>query len=906
MATKGILAGLPTAPVKTKRQAEEQGRNLENISKGLDIEEQTAKNPYVGPAAKAQLTNTQLKSILDMQQNARDELKTFEGMEVVKTYDQGLRYFASALTVPKGAEGDQDLVTLAAKVQDPTGAVMQGDIDRYNNVQVAADYLPQWAKNQWDKSGKFTPETRQRIIAFLRNRIDTYRLPYEETRRTFEARIGGLNEQLAPLGIKPVEVEKILPKDPLKLYGPKIQAYDKSVEADKIRQQREEGGPSVGAFEEVPEGAQIAGEDVQGWRLSPESEAEVVMYARSKDATPEGYAKLLADKAIAEGHVLPSQRDDYIQRTTSDVQDFFKQSAEQRAGIKGIDYSEIDKSASENAGLFETVAQAARNLPESGAQLAEGLIAIPKDAMISALTGTRTGTIKTFTDLAMELGRGQLDGPTTTAFANAMKERYGSLDAIQRTGIKDPLGLAGDLSMLLTAGGSAAARLPGALGKAGQVVRSTGRLIDPLSGAAGLVTEAVPAAYRAAEKRVPGAVEGIQNAPSNIVGFPSGSGGAAIREATGAGFERGMEGAPTPRSEAFTEGMRRPGESAENIVYTARDAIKNLREMASQSYRDAMQKFGKSPTPLSMDLVRERMLKIKPRNYDVMVDAKKRPADHIAWEQMNDAVNHYADKAAQDPSLLDPMAVDAFKQDLYDIGSKIGGQFDKGAANIARTAYTAVRQELVKHDPIYADIMKDYEKAAVEARELEDTFSLGQARGRPLKVDTAARKLQSIMRNNAFTNYGMRAKQGERIADLDTTGTFKASTAGQMMSSPTARGITTGFLAGGLPLTAAGAYVNPLTLLATVPAMLATSPRLAGELAYGAGRAAGTGVRAGKTLLEKTEVPRTKLAELYQKYPSLFLGEAQVGSRLEETEAEKLRRKYELDNLTPFDPSEMY
>jgi len=239
---------LPSAPVKTKK-AKKEDVSIESTQ--TNTAETKAGLPFVAPTKQTNLTDAQLKILRDVQSNARDELKTFEGMEIVKTYDQGMRYFASALTVPEGAEGDQDLVTLAAKVQDPTGAVMQGDIDRYNNVQVALDYIPQAIANQFRKTGKFTPETRQKIIAFMRNRVDTYRLPYEETRRGFEARIGQFNEQLTPLGIKPIEVDKILPGDPLMLYPPKIAAYDQKLEADRIKAERGTM-PTAGLFEGVP------------------------------------------------------------------------------------------------------------------------------------------------------------------------------------------------------------------------------------------------------------------------------------------------------------------------------------------------------------------------------------------------------------------------------------------------------------------------------------------------------------------------------------------------------------------------------------------------------------------------------------------------------------------------------
>lgn len=870
---------IPNTTAKRKEQREDVSTAGTQTSTAINA----AQLPYAGGKAQADLTDAQLKILRDINTNARDELKTFEALEIVKTYDQGMRYFTTALSVPVGRAGDQDLVTLAAKVQDPTGAVMQGDIERYNNLQTALQYIPQVFRDQLANGGKFSPQARRDIIAFMRNRVNTYRLPYEETRKGFEARIGQFNEQLVPLGVTPIEVDKILPGDPLKLYQPKIDAYDKKLEADRIRAEREAGGPSGDILAGVPKGMQVAGEDIKGWRLSPEAEAEVVAYSRQPNATPEGYAKLLADKAVAEGHVLPSQREDYMQTTARDTADFFKQSPEQRAGVRGIDYSQVDKAASENAGLFDTVSQSIRNAPESAVQMIEGATALPKDIALSVLTDERAGTVKTFTDLAAELGQGQFDGPTVTALADAMKERYGSWDALQRTLVKDPLGLAADLSILVTGGGTLAARAPGAFGKFGEGLATAGKLMDPLSAGMGLVTEGLPSVYTAAKNRAPGFTQGFADLPSEAVAFPSGVGGQTLREGFGAGVERGAAGAPTPRSEAFTTAMRDEVDG-DNLVNTARAAVDKIREKASEAYRAGMEKFGLQPTPLSIDNLLNRMAKIKPKSYDTWVDRKKgpRPPDHLAWEQMNDFVLEYAAKAEKNPNLLLPLELDQFKQDLFEIGSKIGGQYDKKASRIANTAYNAVRQELVKHDDIYATTMRDYETAVKQAQQIETELGLSAARGKSPNVSSATRKMQAAVgRNNANTNYGQRAEQVDVLNSLDPT--IIATLAGSNVNTFRPRGLNAAVTLGaGIP----AAFTNPLTLLAA-PAFM---PRVAGELAYGAGVATGYGKRGFDAVAGS---PKTKaLAELYNKYPQLFLVPSQVGTKLQETEQERLERMY--------------
>jgi hypothetical protein len=312
--------------------------------------------------------------------------------------------------------------------------------------------------------------------------------------------------------------------------------------------------------------------------------------------------------------------------------------------------------------------------------------------------------------------------------------------------------------------------------------------------------------------------------------------------------------------------------------------------MASNAYTTAMQQFGKNPQPLTIDTVRQRMQNIKPRSYDTWSDRKgPRPQAHLAWEQMNNFVEDYAAKAADDPNLLMPLEMDQFKQDLFDVGSKIGGAYDRAASRIAGNAYNAVRQELVKHDPIYADTMRDYEKAAREAKQLEASFGLAAARGKEPNIESATRKLQAaIGRNNANVGYGQRAGQVERLNELDPTGTIIPTLAGTTLSSWKPRGLNAAVTLGaGIP----AAVTNPLALL-MAPAFM---PRLVGEAAYGAGRAAGTGRRLINAVTqspfgEGVAATGEALADLYNKYPTLALAGAQVGTRLQETEAEQARR----------------
>jgi hypothetical protein len=825
---------------------------------GIDIQTETAKAPYAGPQAETNLKKDRLQVIRDAKTYGRDLRKEFDATEAVKTYREGMRYFTTALRTPPNSAGDQDLVTLAAKVQDPTGAVMQGDIDRYNNIQVALERLPQAFRNEFIQSGKFSPKTRADIRRFITNRVLVQRDAYNDARKSYVTDIEDFNAQTGELGVKPLDAATVLGTHPATLYKDKILAYDATQKpVDKVAERS--------GLMSAPEGMRVSGEDVKGFRFSPEAESSINAYTQSEGATAEGYAKLLADAAVKEGFIDEGQRGNYEAQTTIDNAETFKLPPAQRGGI---DYKAIDEAASKNAGLFETVAQAGRNLPESAAQLVTGL---------GGMIANPIETIKTTADLAGALLQGDTEDPTVQAAAKVLEEQYGGVDNLQRYLIKDPLAFLGDASLLL--GGSGFALKTAGLTRAGEGLSTAGRIIDPLSGAVALATDIPAAAYQKAKTAAPNVVTGIERLPGEIAGFLPGVGGASVDTAVSAGFGRGRAGAPTPASEGFTEAMRNPERTAENVVASAQDIVGKMRAQASQAYNDAMAKFGRVPTPLDIGKIEQRVQQLKPKSYDTWSSRKgERPADHLAWEKMNSFVGEYAQKAAADPSLMLPLAVDQFKKDVYDIGSKINGAIDSKAAGIAKQTYNAVRQELVNHDDLYATIMRDYEKAANEAQQIEKSFSLGSAAA----VDTSARKLQSIFRNNVNTGFGARTAQAERMFEMDPSGELEATLAGQTMSAFAPRGIS---------------KVSPALGKETLLAAPLFMPRAVGEMAYGAGRVAGTGARAfdavaGSKVGQGLGAAGTGLAELYQKYPELFLAGTQAGTMLDKIDAQALADKY--------------
>jgi hypothetical protein len=123
--------------------------------------------------------------------------------------------------------------------------------------------------------------------------------------------------------------------------------------------------------------------------------------------------------------------------------------------------------------------------------------------------------------------------------------------------------------------------------------------------------------------------------------------------------------------------------------------------------------------------------------------------------------------------------------------------------------------------------MANYEEALSLEREIERALSLGKKSA----ADTAIRKLQSLTRNNANTNYGYRMELAKVLQQQGGQDLMPAL-AGQALSSYVPRGLAGQGAA--LGIGAGGALTfNPMAA-AMLPL---TSPKIVGLGAYGVGRA---------------------------------------------------------------------
>lgn len=382
--------------------------------------------------------------------------------------------------------------------------------------------------------------------------------------------------------------------------------------------------------------------------------------------------------------------------------------------------------------------------------------------------------------------------------------RYGSIDNAMRTFSTDPVGMASDAAGLLTGGGALAAKVASKaprIARVAQAVESTGRFVDPLNLAAKTVT-------------------GTAKGTAGVLGLTTGTGYEAVKEAAKAGFRGGEQG------QAFISEMR--GKAPQDaVVNEAQKAVDSLREKRSRDYKTTMAGVTQDKTVLDFQPIRDEFQKLKEMGQfkgktinEPAVAAVEKLEDIIGdWEFSNPNEFHT------------PEGLDKLKQKIWNQSK--GYPENSPERLVADRMYKAVRQVVANQAPDYMKVMGDYEQASDLLKELERGLSLSDR----ATVDTTTRKLQSILRNNANTNYGQRVALGRQLEQAGAETLFPRL-AGQAMSAQLPRGLS-GALSGtgavvntmqNLP----GALLEPSTLLAAGMVI----PRVTGEAAYKVGQIA--------------------------------------------------------------------
>lgn len=367
-------------------------------------------------------------------------------------------------------------------------------------------------------------------------------------------------------------------------------------------------------------------------------------------------------------------------------------------------------------------------------------------------------------------------------------ERYGTGEGLKRAIAEDPAGVLADLSTVVTGGSLAAPRA------IAQPLAKAATVIDPLS----------------ATIKGTGAVAGAvgKNILSPYLGVSTGAGREAIQQA----FEAGQKGGKA--AEQFRANITGRADPTE-ILDIAKSNLDELNRLKQEEYRSGMVNIKNDKTVLNFTDIDKALTDAQKK-----VTFNKQIVNKSAAEKINEAKGLVDNWKSLDPATYHtPEGLDALKKQIGETLETIDFTKQKVAYSSVSDIYNSVKNSIQKQAPTYAQTMKAYTEASDQIREVEKALNLGKKSS----IDTAVRKLQSLMRDNVQTNYGQRVKLAK---ELETIGgqEFMPGIAGQALSSIAPRGIS-----GALSLpTGLGGYA-----LGGIPGAVAStalaSPRLVGK-----------------------------------------------------------------------------
>lgn len=558
---------------------------------------------------------------------------------------------------------------------------------------------------------------------------------------------------------------------------------------------------------------ELSPNEVKGYRLPQETEDRIRALYDQKKLTPENYAAVVMDGAIKAG--VPTDEAfvaDALAQGKTTVDNMNKD-----VGWGGFSYDLVDKEEKENMGLLGASARGVVNLPYSALE-----------------TFGETGRALTVNlpETAQFMGKvagdiiGVTDGETIAAIGEHYANQYGTEQGFLEALAERPAEILMDASTVV-----------GGLGAVGKVAKATelSKLLDPVR----LATRVAKMPFQASNV----VAKATGEVGANVLGVTTGAGIEAVKEAVRAGKAGGEKGA------AFVENMRGGGDM-EAILAQAREAVGNIRKDASEAYRNGMVDVAKDKTILDFQPIYDRLGKLRDRAF--MGDKVKNPSAAAVYEKAKGIVD---DWAAGDPAQFHtPEGMDGLKQRLGDLSNDFATDNNRRAASIATGIYGEVRDVVAKQVPGYAKVMKQYQTAAEQLSDIERSLSLKT--GAP--VDTSIRKLQSILRNNANTNYGRRVDLGRTLEEAGADTMFPAM-AGQQLSATTPRGLGAVTAGGGV----IGAIPTGGTSLIALPL---ASPRLVGEAAYAGGRFAGGASDFAQNLASRAAPISDTVTKLASKY----------------------------------------
>jgi hypothetical protein len=273
----------------------------------------------------------------------------------------------------------------------------------------------------------------------------------------------------------------------------------------------------------------------------------------------------------------------------------------------------------------------------------------------------------------------------------------------------------------------------------------------------------------------------------------------------------------------------------EQIVDEANRAVGNLFRSRSANYEAGVQKLENNPHFVGFSGADKGLQETA--DVGRIRGITTNPGAAAVHDEISNLVDQWKSMVRQEPTIVNERGIHDLKRAVGTIRDRFDGVEGKGAEyHIADRVYHNIQDSISRASPLYKKMTEDWASSSQELGQLQKTFSL---RGPETNTDSALRKLLSVVRDEANTNYGARANLAT-VLEQNGAPNLGAAVAGQAAKAWLPRGLARlgaeGI--GGAGITAAGLTLHPggFAGLGLLPL---TSPRLVGETAGGLGRMAG-------------------------------------------------------------------
>lgn len=321
-------------------------------------------------------------------------------------------------------------------------------------------------------------------------------------------------------------------------------------------------------------------------------------------------------------------------------------------------------------------------------------------------------------------------------------DRYGSVDAVKESFAKDPVGILGDVSLILTGGSGLAAKTVGQASKLTKALKIAADYTDPVIAGVKTTSKVGTAVASAVGPK-------LSKIPSQAASMTTGVSPVAFETAYQAGKEGGE------KQKAFVDALNGMSDP-EKVVSDTVNALKEISKTTKQTYKIGKQELKLETKPIDFKAINDSIFDFESKKtYKGKIDLSD--AGQAKLKRVKEIVAEWE----SNPELHNAKGIDQLKRRIdneYPTGINPGDE-----SVVITEIRNKIKDAILKQVPEYAPVMKVYEEAINLERQIYKELSIGNKNN----AGTILRKLKSLMKQNGDVNFGNRLNIIKNLEEVE-------------------------------------------------------------------------------------------------------------------------------------------